>query len=274
MKHEFDITTIWQYRLVLSTMLLAIASSASPQLAIGCDQSQANDCCGGSYESGLSEAHVVLIRGLAGYWPAATDLESEFRRQGVRNIKIVHGWNVQRTAQQICAERASGVASGPVIVVGYSLGGNDAVRMATWLKRGGVRIDVLTLIDTPYATVVPDNVDYCFNIYKSRPKTDWMPWFRGRPVSTAGPAGTLVNYDVRYYDPDETLGDLNHFVICSDQNIHHMVVQQVAAHLPMWGGPDHAVAHDKSPIRRNNQTDALDVTTTSAEAPATTSTVR
>lgn len=91
----------------------------------------------------------------------------------------------------------------------------------------------MILIEATRRGDVPDNVRYCFNIYESRPRTDWLPIFRGLQVRVVSSATYLINYDVRRNGSG--LNRLHHFNFPSDNQLQALAAYQAGA--PSQGEP-------------------------------------
>ena len=176
--------------------------------------------------------NVFVVRGLVGYWPQVERLAADLRQQGLCPV-VVYGAERKRLAVKIHEARCEGRLSGPVVLAGYSLGANDAIKLAKDLGNRGIDVDALILVDPTYYDSIPGNVRYCYNLYQSRPSTDWMPLFRGVPVTPAHPDTCLVNYDVRDHDKCRHYDTLNHFTICSSPAVLAHVSGQICSWCPL-----------------------------------------
>jgi thioesterase domain-containing protein len=73
---------------------------------------------------------------------------------------------VNRTADRIAAARQAGDTR-PLVLIGYSRGANDAVRLTRRLQKQGISVDTLVLMEMATQDSVPANVISCLNVYKS-----------------------------------------------------------------------------------------------------------
>ena len=178
--------------------------------------------------------NVFVVRGLVGYWPHVEDLAADLRQQGL-SPTVVYGAERKRLAEKIDQTRAAGHLNGPVVLVGYSLGANDAIKLAKDLGNRGIDVDALILVDPTYYDSVPSNVRYCYNLYQSHPRTDWIPMFRGVSIEAADPGTDLINYDVRNHRKCRHYDELNHFTICSYPAVLAHVSSQICSVCPMSG---------------------------------------
>lgn len=165
---------------------------------------------------------VLLIRGGAGYWPGVTGLAQELSDHGFAP-QIIMGMTHSLHARSVADQYHAGRRSGPITIVGYSSGADYACRMSRLLGERGVPVSTLVLIESTLGTPVPENVDYCVNIYESRPATDWIPAFRGIPVQANSPQTNLYNLDSRSNGELQWLTNYNHFTVVSNAESHVML---------------------------------------------------
>jgi hypothetical protein len=130
---------------------------------------------------------------------------------------------------------AGGHAQEPLVLVGYSFGADNSLRVAHELQAARIGIDLVVTIDPVDAPTVPRNVKRCINIYESNWPWDAFPWFRGTPLAKDESATStqLINWDVRVdrrdlLDPDGT----DHFSIPKSSLVQAEVVANVLAMCP------------------------------------------
>ncbi len=165
---------------------------------------------------------VVLIRGGAGYWPGVSALSQELSDHGF-SPRVIMGVTHSIHARSIADQYLAGQRSGPVTIIGYSSGADYACRMSRLLGERGVPVSTLVLIESTLGTAVPNNVDYCVNIYESRPATDWIPAFRGVPVQATNSQTNLLNLDSRANGDLQWMTEYNHFTVVSNSQSHVML---------------------------------------------------
>lgn len=181
-------------------------------------------------QDGIAESsaphEVYLLRGLWNVFSRGLeDIEQRLLENGV-DAGAYSGPSWPEIAQEIVDKRKSAKRSTPLVISGHSYGADNSIRLARALDQHGVTVDALILVDPTVPPKIPANVRYCVNIYRSKPATDWMPWLRGVPVSTAGKETQLVNRDVRNTSIDK---ELNHFNIEEHPAIQDMVLQEIMA---------------------------------------------
>ena len=168
---------------------------------------------------------VVVIRGLAGYWPGCDTFCQRVRAYG-EDVIAYKPENVQRHTTQIVAGIQSGRWS-YLRVVGYSKGADGAIELVRTFQRYGISVERLILIEATTPNSIPGNVGYCFNIYSSRPVTDWLPVLRGVRVRRESTDTQLINYDVR--KNGSRLSRLNHLNFPSNAQLQTLVAHHAGA---------------------------------------------
>ena len=173
-------------------------------------------------------AQVIVVHGSVGYWPGCDDFIANLAVRGAPATAI-RGWEVNRTADKIAAARRAGIENGPLVLVGYSRGANDALRLARRLQQSDVAVTKLVLLEMATNDSVPANVESCLNVYQSSATDEWLPGFRGLPVAVESAGTQLVNYNLRFHDEGVARADLNHFTVCKNYTVLGMVAEHVTA---------------------------------------------
>jgi pimeloyl-ACP methyl ester carboxylesterase len=111
-------------------------------------------------------AQIYLLRGLANVFSRGMDeMGEKLRARGFRPLVINHrGW--QSATYRIAAYYRMGRTS-PIIVIGHSLGANNAARMAQRLNTKGIPVTYLVTFDPTERISVPGNVEYFVNFYQN-----------------------------------------------------------------------------------------------------------
>jgi pimeloyl-ACP methyl ester carboxylesterase len=235
-------------------ILIAAATLSLPLLA-GCSTGRWNvvrapiSKNAASHETAASSApqtgsaQVVVVHGTVGYWPGCDDFVANLAVRGAPATTI-RGWEVNRTADKIADARRSGGSSGPLVLVGYGRGANDALRLARRLQQSDIVVNKVVLLETASNDSVPANVESCLNVYQSSAAEDWLPAFRGLPVTVESAGTQLVNYNLKYHDEGVARADLNHFTVCKNYTVLGMVTEHVTAALRQDDSPGglHSVA--------------------------------
>src|SRR4030095_2924849 len=93
----------------------------------------------------LAETRVSLLRGWFGVFSTGIDkMAEELRAKGIKADAIGHlEWKA--TAAKIASDRAAG-ATGPLVLIGHSQGGNNVIDMARELEKQSIPVDLLVTI--------------------------------------------------------------------------------------------------------------------------------
>ena len=182
----------------------------------------------------VREGHVYCILGWLGIWSRGMDVIAQRidAELGVQATSLANQeW--QKLASFVRTEHEAGRWSGPLILVGHSIGADDQVRVAKRLNQENVPVDLLILIDPTVPPVIPPNVRHCVNIFKSHPGLDTIPAFRGIKVRAADPARTLVeNTNLRRTKVEFDTRVINHFNIAKIKGVQDMVLAEIAKTCP------------------------------------------
>lgn len=134
---------------------------------------------------------VYLMRGLMDIFSRGIDvLAVKLRRKGVYAVDTSYTeW--KEWADDIIARSKTKDVSYPVIIMGHSLGGNDASKMASYLGANGVKVDYVVAFDPTEPGYVGKNVGKVVNYY--------LPNGKNRIRASKGFRGKLHNIDVSDY---------------------------------------------------------------------------
>lgn len=204
----------------------------------GCNSGRSWSLPGGSTQTAAVRpvlSNVIVVKG-PGYWPDCDRFVERLSQQGAQ-ATLIRGWEVNGTAARIAAARQSGSQDGPLVLVGYGRGANEAIRMTRRLQERGVTVDTLILMETASQDSVPANVASCLNIYKSSEVDEWIPVFRGLPVTVESAQTQLVNYNLRYHDDVVDADELNHFTVCRHPAVLTMIAEHVSTSLAPLTAP-------------------------------------
>src|SRR5262245_55086869 len=98
-------------------------------------------------DSRSAPSSVLVVRGTAGYWPECDRFVTSLREQGTP-ATVIRGWEVNRAAERIAAARRQGRQTQPLVLIGYSRGANDAIRLTRRLQKHDIGVDQLILMET------------------------------------------------------------------------------------------------------------------------------
>ncbi|MDQ6939800.1 MAG: hypothetical protein M3119_06540 [Verrucomicrobiota bacterium] len=182
----------------------------------------------------VREGHVYCILGWLGIWSRGMDVIAQ-RVDSELGVQATSLGNPEwkKLAAFIRTEHEAGRWSGPLILIGHSIGSDDQIRVAKRLNQGNVPVDLLILIDPTAPPSVPPNVKHCVNIFKSHPGLDAVPAFRGIEVYAVDPSRTLVeNINLRRTQVDFDTHVINHFNIAKIKGVQDMVLAEIAKACP------------------------------------------
>jgi hypothetical protein len=157
---------------------------------------------------------VYLLRGLMDIFSRGMDeMAAKLNRAGVYALSTSYS-NWREIADEIVARNARGQVSYPVIIMGHSLGGNDAPKMASYLGRRGVKVAYVATFDPTEPGYVGKNVGKVVNYY--------LPNENNRLYRATGFTGTLENVNV-------TRMDVTHTTVEKSPALQNRVIAQVMA---------------------------------------------
>jgi pimeloyl-ACP methyl ester carboxylesterase len=113
-----------------------------------------------------TQAQIYLLRGLANVFSRGMD-EMAARLQGygfAPHILNHRGW--ESAADTIVRNFRNG-RTAPIILIGHSLGANNACRLAQRLNGKGIPVAYLAIFDPTRACTVPTNVRFFVNFYQN-----------------------------------------------------------------------------------------------------------
>jgi len=141
--------------------------------------------CDGAF---AAEPRVLLLRGWLSVFSGGLDrLADELRAMGI-NAEVRRHLYWTTAVSDILRDRAAGKI-GPLILVGHSQGGNDAIEIARALQISHVPVDLVVTLAPYMPKPVPANVGRAINYYQGG---GW-----GSPLTPdAGFRGKLSNFDL------------------------------------------------------------------------------
>ncbi|MCB1385226.1 MAG: hypothetical protein KDJ80_04740 [Nitratireductor sp.] len=145
---------------------------------------------GRSIENVQRTGEVYLMRGLLNIFSRGMDtLAGRMRGRGFDAISFNHAdWKPY--ADDIIARAKRKQVSYPIIIMGHSLGGNEAPKMANYLAARGIKTSLIVAFDPTEPQVVGPNIGDVVNYY--------LPNGRNTFSSAAGFDGKLQNITVSH----------------------------------------------------------------------------
>lgn len=131
---------------------------------------------------------IYSMRGLLNVFSRGMDvMASKLRSKGYDAISYNHS-NWQPIADDIVQRNKKGKVSYPIIIMGHSLGGNEASTMANYLGKRGIKVAYVATYDPTEARSVGKNIGTVVNFY--------LPNGRNTIARQSGFKGKLTNIDV------------------------------------------------------------------------------
>lgn len=182
--------------------------------------------------------HVYLLRGFMDIFSTGMDdLGVKMNRRGIRASVHNHG-EYPTIAETIIDRHRRGIREN-VVIIGHSLGGNDAFRMAEVLGGAGVSVPLIISYDPTASMSVPRNVSRVVNFFSST--NGW-----GAPI-VPGPGfrGSLSNVDL------SRRGDVGHTDIDKSPSLHSQSIGFVQSIGGRRATSETAAPRDESPDKES-----------------------
>ena len=159
-----------------------------------------------------TDTHVYLLRGLFGVFSLGMDsLAQELIEKGYTSQ--IYGWDEAQQVIDLITSRYKAGHTGPVVIIGHSLGANAVIEIATAVQANNIPVDLGVTFDATDPDPVPNNVAVFINF--------WAQDGFGKPVSAVpGYGGLLENFDLSG-QPDvshtsiDTMDKFHQFVIAT-----------------------------------------------------------
>jgi hypothetical protein len=207
--------------------------------------------------------NAYLFRGLIGLFSGGIDaMTVKINQAGIRAHVFQEDQHV--LIGQVVAEtyaKAKGNHE-PIVLIGHSLGADDAIKVARDLDAVGVDVDLLICIDATRPPKVPKNVKVCYNYYQPS-VFDGTGILRGIALETdPGFRGQIHNMNVRDEYKHLLEWDTNHVNIDKNTKIHADVIAKMmpvclprAQWAAMHGAPMLAgsTTRPSTPVRASGQ---------------------
>jgi pimeloyl-ACP methyl ester carboxylesterase len=167
---------------------------------------------------------VYLVRGWQDLWSEGIDqLGREIRETG-RDAHVYRETQWRDLADAIARSYRAGAGARPLVLIGFSYGADDVLRMAQQLDHDSIAVDLVITIDPVTPPRVPGNVRACYNYFQTNGVWDIFPWLRGIPLTASRP-GQLTNVDIRRDRPDLLEPNTSHATIAANPKLHREIVR-------------------------------------------------
>jgi pimeloyl-ACP methyl ester carboxylesterase len=172
------------------------------------------------------QGSVYLIRGWQDLWSEGLDQLSREIHETGRDAHVYRESQWRDLADAIARRYQSGAGQRPLVLIGFSYGADDALRIARKLDGDSIPVDLLIAIDPVTPPRVPGNVRACYNYFQTNGIWDVFPWLRGIPLTASRP-GQLTNVDLRRDRPDLLEPDTSHATIAANPKLHREILRHL-----------------------------------------------
>ncbi len=178
------------------------------------------------------QGNVYLIRGWSGLFSwGIDDLAKDLNDAGVRAYVFRHEQHEELTKTLV--EKYRGVKDPePLCLVAHSAGSDDTILIARELEAAGVKVNLIVTLDCVDQSVVPKNVDVCYNFWA--PKEDTSSNFlRGMPFQQEpGSTGKLYNVNLHEDGKELCKPGANHLTLDKDTTLRRTILEKVLEACP------------------------------------------
>ncbi len=189
---------------------------------------------GGNPAPARRPGRVLIIRGLFNVFSLGLDeLACQLTQLGYR-VDVAPPSMAPIVAQQIQDEYLRDPTSGPLVIIGHSMGGRHCCSIPWKWREHNIPVRLVVILDSNPETPVADNVQRCVNLYV----TNNLGAFHGQAVWGVNPRSDLVNMDVTKVSRPPGEPALDHFNIDDSDWIQGMVVREVECALTPDNDPD------------------------------------
>jgi pimeloyl-ACP methyl ester carboxylesterase len=172
---------------------------------------------------------VYLVRGWNGLWSEGLDeLARDLRTQGL-DARVYQQGQARELGDALRDRYRAAPDADPLVLVGFSFGADEAIRIARRLEEARVPVALLVTLDPVTPPPVPGNVLRGLNFYQSNGVWDALPWLRGVPVKAQAPdagAARVANFNLRRR-ADLAEGETGHHTIAGNRKVREAVVREV-----------------------------------------------
>lgn len=176
---------------------------------------------------------VYTMRGLGGIFSTGMNrLEDTLEFYYHVRTSSTIWYKAKDLSDYIIKNHRSGVLTGPIVLIGHSLGGNEQIKVAKFLEKANIPVALLLTIDAVCPIRVPPNVQEVLNIYKP----GFVPMFTGLRLKAEDPDQTkIVNLNVNKVKSLH----VNHFTIDKNQRVQRIMLTKVLKTLKQTKYYDH-----------------------------------
>lgn len=162
---------------------------------------------------------IYLIKGMYHVFSSGLDtLAGRLRAQGLP-VRVLNHTSWSELASELGGRIQRGQGPARIVLIGHSLGGNNALRLAAALGQQGKTIDLVIPLDSTLPQAVPANVRRLTHIYLPRSGSGRMA------QAGAGFRGRLIHVDLDLLMGKDAPG---HTAIDKNDWVHRYVMAEIA----------------------------------------------
>jgi hypothetical protein len=181
---------------------------------------------------------VYLLRGWNGLWSGGLDsLAADLHSHGLE-ARVYQQRQARELGDALVRRYRGASDADPLVLVGFSFGADEAIRIARRLEAARVPVALLVTLDPVTPPPVPANVLCGLNFYQSNGVWDALPWLRGVPVKSQHAeadddtdGARVANFNIRRR-ADLSEGATGHHTIAGNRRVHEAIVREVLRACP------------------------------------------
>lgn len=179
------------------------------------------------YFTPYPKARILIVRGILTVFSLGMDdLAKKLRKEGY-DVQVSTAAQSSQAARKLRDYIHRTNDSTPLIIIGHSLGGDLAPRLARTFSEKNVPVDMLIMLDSTMPSSPPANVKRCVNLYQSNITPDWAPIFRGSRIDKHATETEMYNIDIRELAGKDRTAGINHFNIDANPWVHDLIIDAV-----------------------------------------------
>ena len=185
-----------------------------------------------SFRQNDSRGRVLIVRGILTIFSLGMDdLAKKMRRAGYE-VKVTTAAQSSHEAEMLRDHVLAIRSPKPVIIIGHSLGGDKAPKLAQVFAEKNIPVDVLFMLDSTKPSAPPSNVKTFVNMFQDNGTPDWARVLRGTQIKSQNNQTKLINVDIRQLAGSDMTAGINHFNIDANPWIHQVIINMVGNLLP------------------------------------------
>lgn len=175
-----------------------------------------------------SQGRVLIVRGILTIFSLGMDDLAEKMRAAGYKVEVSTAAQSSNAARRLLEHVLKSPSREPVIIVGHSLGGDLAPKLANIFSEKSIPIDVMFMLDSTMPSSPPRNVRVCVNMYQDNGTPDWARLFRGTSISAQSRQTRMINIDIRKLAGKDTTAGIHHFNIDANPWVHRVMMNIIS----------------------------------------------